>query len=102
MTTPLVGQGYGHSLAVGDDEVIVGESLSETAPGYVYVYRKDSSGAWAEVQRVEASNSARVGDHFGRTVTLSGNQLLVGSTLLQAIYVFEKDGRRRVARDTDS
>ena len=71
--------------------MIVGESLSQAAPGYVYVYRKDSGGAWAEVQRLEASNSA-VGDHFGRTVTLSGDQLLVGSTILQAIYVFEKDG----------
>ena len=91
MTTPLSGQGYGHSLAVGTGEVIVGESLNEAAPGYVYVYRKDSGGAWAEVQRFEASNSA-VGDHFGRTLTLSGDQLLVGSTLLQAIYVFEKDG----------
>jgi len=91
MTTPLAGQGYGQSLAVGDGEVIVGESLSEAAPGYVYVYREDSGGAWAEVQRFEASNAA-VGDHFGRSVTLSGDQLLVGSTLLQAIYVFEKDG----------
>ncbi len=89
--TPLAGQGYGEALAVGGGEVIVGESLSEETPGYVYVYRKDSSGAWVEIQRFEASNST-TGDHFGRTVTLAGDQLLVGSTLLQAIYVFEKDG----------
>ena len=90
MTTPLAGQGYGQSLAVGDGEVIVGESLSEASPGYVYVFREDSGDAWAEVQRFTASDSA-VGDHFGRTLTLSGDQLLVGSTILQAIYVFEKD-----------
>ena len=89
--TPLAGQGYGEALAVGGGDVVVGEPLDETSPGYVYVYRKDSGGAWVEVQRLEASNSA-IGDHFGRTVTLSGDQLLVGSTLLQAIYVFEKDG----------
>ena len=88
---PLAGQGYGRSMAVGNGEVIVGESLSEAAPGYAYVYRRNSGGVWAEVQRIEASNSA-IGDHFGRTVTLSGDQLLVGSTILQAIYVFEKDG----------
>jgi hypothetical protein len=91
MATPLAGQGYGQSLAVGDGEVIVGESLSETSPGYVYVFRRDSGGAWAEVQRFEASNSA-IGDHFGRTLTLTGDQLLVGSTILQAVFVFEKDG----------
>ena len=89
--TPLAGQGYGEALAVGGGDVVVGEPLDETSPGYVYVYRKDSGGTWVEVQRLEASNSA-IGDHFGRTVTLSGDQLLVGSTLLQAIYVFEKDG----------
>ena len=100
MTTPLAGQGYGQSLAVGDGEVIVGESLSEASPGYVYVYRRDSGRAWAEVQRFEASNSA-VGDRFGRTVTLSGDQLLVGSTILQAIYVFEKDaGGQWIERQT--
>ena len=88
--TPLAGQGYGQSLAVGDGEVLVGESLSEASPGYVYVYRKDSGGAWTEVQRIEASNSAD-GDHFGRTVTISADQLLVGSTILQTIFVFEKD-----------
>ncbi|MCZ6915353.1 MAG: choice-of-anchor B family protein, partial [Gemmatimonadetes bacterium] len=76
---------------MGGGDVVVGESLRETSPGYVYVYRKDSGAAWVEVQRLEASNSV-IGDHFGRTVTLSGDQLLVGSTLLQAIYVFEKDG----------
>ena len=88
---PLAGQGYGEALAVGGGDVVVGESQDETSPGYVYVYRKDSGGAWVEVQRLEASNSA-IGDRFGRTVTLSGDQLLVGSTVLQAIYVFEKDG----------
>jgi choice-of-anchor B domain-containing protein len=90
-TAPLAGQGYGQALAVGEDEVLVGESLSDSAPGYVYVYRKDSGGAWTEVQRLQASN-ASAGDHFGRTLTLSGDQLLTGSTILQAIYVFEKDG----------
>ena len=89
--TPLAGQGYGQSLAVGEGEVIVGEALNTMSPGYVFVYRKDAGGAWTEVQRFEASN-AYGGDHFGRTLALTGNQLLVGSTTLETIYVFEKDG----------
>ena len=58
-----LGGGYGESVAVGGGDVIVGQSLNETSPGYVYIYRKDSRGAWAEVQRFEASNSTP-GDHF--------------------------------------
>ena len=90
MATPLAGQGYGQSVAVGDGEVIVGESLNTMAPGYVYVYRKDAGGEWTEAQRLEASNSAK-GDHFGRSLALTGNHLLVGSTTLETVYVFEKD-----------
>ena len=90
MATPLAGQGYGQSVAVGDGEVIVGESLNTMAPGYVYVYRKDVDGEWTEVQRLEASNSAN-GDHFGRSLAQTGNHLLVGSTTLETVYVFEKD-----------
>ncbi len=91
MATPLAGQGYGQSVAVGDGQVIVGESLNTMAPGYVYVYQKDAGGAWAEVQRLESSNSAN-GDHFGRALALTGNSLLVGSTTMETVYVFERDG----------
>ena len=90
VASPLLGQGYGQSLAAGDGEVIVGEPLNTMTPGYVYVYRKDASGAWTEAQRLQASNSAD-GDRFGRSLALSGNHLLVGSTTLETIYVFEKD-----------
>ena len=90
VATPLAGQGYGESVAVGDGEVMVGEALNTMAPGYVYVYRKDAGGAWAEVQRLEASNSAN-GDHFGRSLALTGNHLLVGLTTQETVYVFEKD-----------
>ena len=90
MATPLSGQGYGQSVAVGDGEVIVGESLNTMAPGYVYVYRKGVGGEWTEAQRLEASNSAK-GDHFGRSLAQTGNHLLVGSTTLETVYVFEKD-----------
>ena len=91
MAAPLAGQGFGESVAVGDGQVIVGESLNTMAPGYVYVYEKDAGGAWSEAQRLEASNSEN-GDHFGRSLALTGNHLLVGSTTMETVYVFEKDG----------
>ena len=89
-STPLAAQGYGQSVAIGDGEIFVGESLNTMAPGYVYVYRSGGSGVWNEVQRLKASNGSN-GDHFGRALALTGNHLLVGSTTLETIYVFEKE-----------
>ena len=86
-------QGYGTSAALSGDDVLVGESLNERYPGYVYVYRKNGGG-WAEVQRLSASD-AIAGDHFGRALGVVEGDLLVGSTVIDdtrgAVYVFRRD-----------
>ncbi len=88
-----VAQGYATAVAVDGQQVFVGESLNERTPGYVYVYARDASGAWAESGRLEASDAA-AGDHFGRTVARTGNQLLAGATVrgetTGAVYVFTR------------
>ena len=90
---PVMAQGFGGSAAVSGGDVIVGESRNERTPGYVYVYRK-SDGGWAEVQRLSASDGV-AGDSFGRSLGVSGSDLLIGSTTIDggrgAVYVFRKD-----------
>ena len=92
-----IGQGYGTSAAVAGGDALVGESLNERVPGYVYVYRADD-GSWTEVQRLEASDAA-FGDHFGRSMAVVDGDLLVGATVANdtsgAVYVYRKgqDGR---------
>ena len=89
---PLSAQGYGESVAVAGEDVLVGESTNERGPGYVFVYRSDA-GAWSEAQRLEATD-AFPGDHFGRSLGVSGDHLLVGATVVDetrgAVYVFER------------
>ncbi len=93
-STAASAQGYGTSVAVGEGEVLVGESLNERSPGYVYVYRKGAEG-WSEVQRLAASDASD-GDHFGRALAVVEGDLLVGATVadetMGAVYVFRKDG----------
>ena len=93
--TPALGQGYGQSVAASAQDVLVGESLNERQPGFVYVYRNEGSG-WTEVQRLEATD-ATDGDHFGRALGVSGDHLLVGATVVDetrgAVYVFERDAQ---------
>ncbi len=88
----LSAQGYGSSTAASGEDLFVGESLNERGPGYVFVYRR-SDGTWAEVQRLQASDAA-AGDHFGRALATSGDDLLVGATVVDgtrgAVYVFRR------------
>jgi hypothetical protein len=88
----LWAQGYGTSVAVGEDEVVVAEPLVETGPGAVFVYSR-SGGEWVEGQRVEASDASQ-GDHFGRALALDGTTLIVGATVREnsrgAAYAFER------------
>ena len=85
-------QGYGTSAAVAGGDALVGESLNERVPGYVYVYRADAGG-WTEVQRLQASDAA-YGDHFGRSMAAVDGDVLVGATVTSdttgAVYVFRK------------
>ncbi|MCI0435200.1 MAG: choice-of-anchor B family protein [Gemmatimonadetes bacterium] len=88
----LQAQGFGQAVLVAGDEVLVGESLYTTRPGYVYIYRKDGSGAWTEAARLQASD-AEPNDHFGRALALAGGDLLVGATIAResgALYVFRR------------
>jgi choice-of-anchor B domain-containing protein len=96
---PLAAQGYGQTVLATGDELLVGESLFATQPGYVYVYRRDGTGRWQQAARLQASD-AEANDHFGRTLLVAQGDLLVGSTISResgALYVFRKgtDGQWR-------
>jgi len=91
---PAAGQGFGQTVLVAGDELLVGESLYTTRPGYVYVYRKDGSGGWTEADRLQASDAAP-NDHFGRALALAEGDLLVGATVAResgALYIFRRAG----------
>ena len=85
-------QGYGESVAVAGSDVLVGESTNERRPGAVYVYRKNG-GEWVQSQRLLGSD-AFDGDHFGRSLGVSGDELLVGATVVDdtrgAVYVYRR------------
>ena len=75
--------GFGSSISVSGDIVLVGASSTQT----VYVFQKDySTGKWAEVAKLAPSDDAPA---FGVSVSLSGNIALVGESRNGAVYVFD-------------
>lgn len=88
MATPraMAAQGFGTSVLVGEDEVLVGEPVSEREPGSVRVFR---AGSWTEVQALHAPDAA-VRDRFGVALAAAGTRLFVGAPGVGAVHVFER------------
>ncbi|MFQ5569766.1 MAG: choice-of-anchor B family protein [Rhodothermales bacterium] len=87
--------GFGNAVAIGDGEIFVSEAVNTYAPGFIYVYRPDESGAWKEHAQLTASDASNT-DRFGRAMAVEGSTLIVGATSQDnstgTAYVFEKDG----------
>ncbi len=85
-------QRFGTSVLVSEGHVFVGEPDNLYRPGIVYVYANEA-GNWNQIDELVAPE-AELGDHFGRSLSMEGDRLLVGSTGLDgeagAAYVFEK------------
>ena len=97
LASPVLAQlGYGRTvaLALAGDEVFVGESANRITPGYVYVYRRGSSG-WVQESELAASDGIAA-NGFGSAIVVGEDLLLIGATGAGGgvVYVFERQGRQ--------
>jgi len=86
-------QGFGSAAAVADRDVFVSSALADGASGTVYLFRMDARGRWVETRQLKAEPVQP--DRFGRSLSASGNRLLIGGTTADssrgAAWIFEKD-----------
>ena len=77
----------GNAVAISGSYAVVGAKkedyfdntgLSITESGSAYIYEKGANGIWTEVKHLEASSKAGLA-HFGSSVAIEGNFLLVGA-----------------------
>ncbi len=71
------GEGFGAALAVTDQHVFVGAPGGDELAGVVYVFAWSEDGGWAETGKLEIEDGEGTG--FGRSVAVSGSDLLVGA-----------------------
>ncbi|MFK7971384.1 MAG: FG-GAP repeat protein [Bacteroidia bacterium] len=94
------GDEFGNSISISDKYAIVGafsESDGTTSGnGAAYIFERDASGNWTEVQKLLASDKANQ-DEFGNSVSISGNYAIVGAwkddNETGSAYIFERDAR---------
>lgn len=81
--------GFGLSVVIDDDELIIGEPNNSFRPGTVYVYRKDG-GEWVESAQLRAPAAERA-DGFGAVLARTGDTLFVAHRG-GLVYRFERAG----------
>jgi hypothetical protein len=88
-------QGFGLSVSISGDTVVVGGNGGDTTPetarrGGVYVFARNRGGAnsWGEVATLLASDGAPA-DLFGGWVSMSDTTLLVSAA--ESVYIFARD-----------
>jgi Ni,Fe-hydrogenase III small subunit len=73
---------FGHSVSISGDQLVVGafgDDDNGSNSGSVYVYKKQG-GVWTYKQKLTAFDGAAF-DNFGHSVSISGDQLVVGAYL---------------------
>jgi hypothetical protein len=76
------GDQFGYSVGVSGDSVVIGsfwESTTQFSSGAAYVFVRSGT-TWSQQAFLKASNIG-AGDHFGTSVAISDNTLIVGSIL---------------------
>jgi hypothetical protein len=71
---------FGFAVDIEGDIAVVGaaeDSEQDVQSGAVYIFERDASGAWIEMQKILASDPAPC-RNFGSSVALDGNTLVIG------------------------
>ncbi len=85
---------FGSSVAIDGDTVVVGALNHDGKAfdsGSAYLFRKDNSGVWRRNAELRATDAAQY-DHFGSTVAISGDMVLIGASGAEAAYLFRDNG----------
>ena len=102
--TPAANEYFGNSIAISGDYIAAGDGRRTTGAGTrageVYIFYKDQDGtdAWGLSKTLDAGTDAADNGFFGISVSLSGNDLLIGAggddekaTDAGAAYIFNRN-----------
>ena len=90
---------FGQSVAISGNYAIVGAHNEDPSnKGAAYIFEKDTDGSWNQVQKIVASDRARM-DFFGESVAIDGNYAIVGAygkdidgqSNAGSAYIFERN-----------
>ena len=102
---------FGKSVSLSGDRLVAGAWADDdggTSSGSAYVFRRDDQGTpadpgddvWIEEDKLTASDSMSPG-YFGLSVSMRGNQALIGANYSGAAYLFQRDDNGTPSEPSD-
>ena len=101
-TSARVSDQFGWSVAISDNKAVIGARLDDglggTDQGAVFVFEKNVSGTWQQVQKLVADD-AGTSDFFGWSVSIENDEIAIGARLYDgsggtdqgAVYIFRSN-----------
>ena len=81
---------FGAAVAVGEDQIFVGEGRNLLMPGSVFVYEQADDGSWMQTDMLVPTGTDGEAMGFGRALSISGTTLAVGAPLTHHAYIFSR------------
>lgn len=94
---------FGHDVSISGDRALVGANGVSSNRGAAYMFEYNGT-SWVNQARLTGSQAFSAGDQFGISVSLTGNQALIGAdedpggNRGGGAYIFEYDGASWVER----
>lgn len=89
------GDYFGSSVTIDGETIVVGAYGNNSVKGAAYIFKKDTSGDWVEVQKLVSST--QIPDaHFGWQCEIKGNNIVVSAPHVYAftqgeVFMFQED-----------
>ncbi len=81
---------FGAKVEISGDEVFIADGRNRITHGSVHVYVIDENGSWTEGDELRASDAHDSPDGFGQAIDVSGDHLVIGAPVGNAVYVFQR------------
>ena len=99
VAAPTGSGGFGRSVAIDGEYMVIGADLTNTFTGQAFVYRRSGDNAWNDRTELVATGGGDTFEYFGGSVDVDGDYIIVGERLhgssgnqTGAAYVFRRIG----------
>jgi len=83
---------FGASVSISGRSAVISAPGKDSGPGAVYVYKLDTNNIWQELKMLTPSALSDNNSHFGKSVHIDNEYIIVGADNTAYVFKLRKDG----------